>query len=118
MENKSVCYYISYLTSTTEGDRGPVVSKVALKPLVLFKSEVTTCLLRGSVGGTVTSESVLKSEGTILSWVRTLPPSLHPAGGPDSLGSPYCGLAIYEKQTKKQQQQQQQKSHACYEQNV
>ncbi|GFN80950.1 hypothetical protein PoB_000745600 [Plakobranchus ocellatus] len=47
------------------------------------------------VGGTVASESALRSAGTLLSRVRVLPPAPWPDGGPESLRSPWCGLAIY-----------------------
>ncbi|GFO29831.1 hypothetical protein PoB_005633600 [Plakobranchus ocellatus] len=49
----------------------------------------------GSVGGTVDSESALRSAGTPLSRVRAPSPAPWPDGGrPESLRSPYCGLAI------------------------
>ncbi|GFO49839.1 hypothetical protein PoB_007634400 [Plakobranchus ocellatus] len=51
----------------------------------------------GGVGGTVASESALRSAGTILSRVRAPPPAPWPDGGPESLRSPCCGLAIYKK---------------------
>ncbi|GFN85795.1 hypothetical protein PoB_001230100 [Plakobranchus ocellatus] len=49
--------------------------------------------LRG-VGGTVANESTLRSAGTLLSRVRAPPPAPWPDGGPESLRSPCCGLAI------------------------
>ncbi|GFO42768.1 hypothetical protein PoB_006927300 [Plakobranchus ocellatus] len=49
----------------------------------------------GGVGGTVASESALKSAGAFLSRVRAPPPVPGPDGGPESLRSPCCGLAIY-----------------------
>ncbi|GFN77344.1 hypothetical protein PoB_000385000 [Plakobranchus ocellatus] len=49
----------------------------------------------GGVGGTVASESALRSAGTLLSRVRAPPPAPCPDGGPESLRSPCCGLAIY-----------------------
>ncbi|GFO06484.1 hypothetical protein PoB_003298900 [Plakobranchus ocellatus] len=52
------------------------------------------------VGGTVASESALRSAGTPLSRVRAPPPAPWPDGGPESLRSPGCGLAIYKNQTK------------------
>ncbi|GFO38112.1 hypothetical protein PoB_006461700 [Plakobranchus ocellatus] len=55
----------------------------------------TILLPNGGVGGTVASESALRSAGTILSRVRTPPPAPWPDGGPESLRSPCCGLAIY-----------------------
>ncbi|GFN78836.1 hypothetical protein PoB_000534200 [Plakobranchus ocellatus] len=45
------------------------------------------------VGGTVDSESALRSAGTLLSRVRAMPPAPWPDGGPESLRSPCCGLA-------------------------
>ncbi|GFO29575.1 hypothetical protein PoB_005608000 [Plakobranchus ocellatus] len=47
------------------------------------------------VGGTVVSESALRSAGTLLSRVQAPPPAPWPDGGPKSLRSPCCGLAIY-----------------------
>ncbi|GFO49796.1 hypothetical protein PoB_007630100 [Plakobranchus ocellatus] len=55
--------------------------------------------VRGGVGGTVASESALRSAGTLLSRVRAPPPAPWPDGGPESLRSPCCGLAIYKTQT-------------------
>ncbi|GFN80853.1 hypothetical protein PoB_000735900 [Plakobranchus ocellatus] len=52
----------------------------------------------GGVGDTVTSESALRSAGTLLSRVRAPPPAPWPDGGPESLRSPCCGLAIYKNQ--------------------
>ncbi|GFN88810.1 hypothetical protein PoB_001531600 [Plakobranchus ocellatus] len=49
--------------------------------------------------GTVDSKSALRSVGTILSRVRALPPAPWPGGGPESLKSPCCGLAIHKDQT-------------------
>ncbi|GFO12680.1 hypothetical protein PoB_003918500 [Plakobranchus ocellatus] len=46
------------------------------------------------IGGTVVSESALRSAGTLLSRVRAPPPAPWPDGGPKSLRSPCCGLAI------------------------
>ncbi|GFO18614.1 hypothetical protein PoB_004511900 [Plakobranchus ocellatus] len=50
------------------------------------------------VGGTVASESALRSTGTLLSRVRAQPPAPWPDGGPESLKSP-CGQAIYKNLT-------------------
>ncbi|GFO32452.1 hypothetical protein PoB_005895700 [Plakobranchus ocellatus] len=41
------------------------------------------------------SESTLRSAGTLLSQVRAPPPAPWPDGGPESLRSPCCGLAVY-----------------------
>ncbi|GFO07554.1 hypothetical protein PoB_003405900 [Plakobranchus ocellatus] len=49
----------------------------------------------GNVGGTVACESALRSAGTLLSRVRAPPSATRPDGGPKSLRSPCCGLAIY-----------------------
>ncbi|GFO48989.1 hypothetical protein PoB_007549400 [Plakobranchus ocellatus] len=51
------------------------------------------------VSGTVASESALRSAGTLLSRVRAQPPASWSDGGPESLRSPCCGLAIYKNQT-------------------
>ncbi|GFO46158.1 hypothetical protein PoB_007266300 [Plakobranchus ocellatus] len=51
------------------------------------------------VGGTVANDSALRCAGTLLSRVRAPPPMLWPDGGPESLRSPCCGLAIYKNQT-------------------
>ncbi|GFO37092.1 hypothetical protein PoB_006359700, partial [Plakobranchus ocellatus] len=56
------------------------------------------CLLTiGGVGSTVACESALRSAGTLLSRVRAPLPAPWPDGGPESLRSPCCGLAIYKK---------------------
>ncbi|GFO38818.1 hypothetical protein PoB_006532300 [Plakobranchus ocellatus] len=51
----------------------------------------------GGVGSTVACESALRSAGTLLSRVRAPLPAPWPDGGPESLRSPCCGLAIYKK---------------------
>ncbi|GFN98993.1 hypothetical protein PoB_002549900 [Plakobranchus ocellatus] len=51
-------------------------------------------IFRG-VDDTVASASALQSAGNLLSWARASPPALWPDGGPESLRSPCCGLAIY-----------------------
>ncbi|GFN90778.1 hypothetical protein PoB_001728400 [Plakobranchus ocellatus] len=51
------------------------------------------------VGGTVASESALRSAGILLSRVRAPPTAPWPVGGPESLRSPCCGLAIYKNPT-------------------
>ncbi|GFN80013.1 tonsoku-like protein [Plakobranchus ocellatus] len=55
-------------------------------------------LARG-VGGTVACESALRSAGTLLLRVRALPSVPGPEGGPKSLKSSCCGLAIYKNPT-------------------
>ncbi|GFO17225.1 hypothetical protein PoB_004373000 [Plakobranchus ocellatus] len=52
----------------------------------------------GGVGGTVASESALRSAGTFLPRIRAPPPAPWPDGGSESLRSPCCGLAIYKNQ--------------------
>ncbi|GFN74586.1 hypothetical protein PoB_000109200 [Plakobranchus ocellatus] len=54
-------------------------------------------IIRG-VGGSVVSESALRSAGTLLSRVRAPPRAPWPDGGPESLRSPCYGLAIYKNQ--------------------
>ncbi|GFO49690.1 hypothetical protein PoB_007619500 [Plakobranchus ocellatus] len=49
----------------------------------------------GRVGSTVASKSALRSAGTLMSGVRAPPPAPWLGGGPESLGSPCCGLASY-----------------------
>ncbi|GFN80485.1 hypothetical protein PoB_000699100 [Plakobranchus ocellatus] len=56
--------------------------------------ELTSGMIRG-FGSTVACESALRSAGTLLSRVRAPLPAAWPDGGPESLRSPYCGLAIY-----------------------
>ncbi|GFO45001.1 hypothetical protein PoB_007150600 [Plakobranchus ocellatus] len=51
----------------------------------------------GGVGGSVVTESALRSAGTLMSRVRAPPPAPWPDGGPKSLSSPCCKLAIYQK---------------------
>ncbi|GFN91259.1 hypothetical protein PoB_001776500 [Plakobranchus ocellatus] len=46
---------------------------------------------------TMACESALRSAGTLLSRVRAPLPAPWPDGGPESLRSPCCGLAIYKK---------------------
>ncbi|GFO28447.1 hypothetical protein PoB_005495200 [Plakobranchus ocellatus] len=50
---------------------------------------------QGGVGSTVACESALRSAGTLLSRVRAPLPAPWPDGGPESLRSPCCGLAVY-----------------------
>ncbi|GFO15901.1 hypothetical protein PoB_004240600 [Plakobranchus ocellatus] len=50
------------------------------------------------VGGTVVGESALRSAATLLSGFRAPPLVPGPDGGPKSLISPCCGLAIYKNQ--------------------
>ncbi|GFN78919.1 hypothetical protein PoB_000542500 [Plakobranchus ocellatus] len=50
------------------------------------------------VGGTVDSESAFDSCRNLSN--RTPSPAPRPDGGPKSLRSPYCGLAIHKNQTK------------------
>ncbi|GFN92950.1 hypothetical protein PoB_001945600 [Plakobranchus ocellatus] len=52
------------------------------------------------VGSTVACESALRSAGTLLSRVRAPLLAPWPDGGPESLRSPCCGLAIYTKTQK------------------
>ncbi|GFN79341.1 hypothetical protein PoB_000584700 [Plakobranchus ocellatus] len=47
------------------------------------------------VGSTVACESALRSAGTLLSRVRAPLPAPWPDGGPESLRSRCCGLAMY-----------------------
>ncbi|GFO10986.1 hypothetical protein PoB_003749100 [Plakobranchus ocellatus] len=49
------------------------------------------------VGSTVASESALRSARILLSRVRAPPLAPWPDGGPESLRSRCCGLAIYKK---------------------
>ncbi|GFO32478.1 transglutaminase [Plakobranchus ocellatus] len=51
----------------------------------------------GGVGGTVASESALRSAGTVQSRVRAPTPAPRPDGGPQSLRSPFCGVAVHKK---------------------
>ncbi|GFO08932.1 hypothetical protein PoB_003543700 [Plakobranchus ocellatus] len=48
------------------------------------------------VSGTVGSESALRSPENLLSRVRAPPPAPWPDGGPESLKTSCCGLALYE----------------------
>ncbi|GFO32426.1 hypothetical protein PoB_005893100 [Plakobranchus ocellatus] len=50
---------------------------------------------KGGVGGTVASESVLRSAGTLMSRVRAPPLAPWPDRGPESPRSRRCGLAVY-----------------------
>ncbi|GFO03677.1 frizzled-9-like [Plakobranchus ocellatus] len=61
------------------------------------RCEFCNCPKSRGVGGTVASESALRSAGTLLSRVRAPPTASWPDGGPESLRSPCCGLAIYKK---------------------
>ncbi|GFO13092.1 hypothetical protein PoB_003959700 [Plakobranchus ocellatus] len=49
----------------------------------------------GGVDGTVARESALRSAGNLLWWARAPLPVPWPEGGSESLRSPCCGLAIY-----------------------
>ncbi|GFN80115.1 hypothetical protein PoB_000662100 [Plakobranchus ocellatus] len=64
-----------------------------------FSKAVSIYCRIGAVGGTVDSESSLRSAGTLLSRVRVLPPAPWPDRGRESLRSPCCRLAICKKIT-------------------
>ncbi|GFO01436.1 hypothetical protein PoB_002794100 [Plakobranchus ocellatus] len=64
------------------------VSWNALAPASLFESTTN-----GGVGGTVVSESALRSAGTLLSRIRAPLAAPWPDEGPKSLRSSCCGLA-------------------------
>ncbi|GFO40311.1 hypothetical protein PoB_006681600 [Plakobranchus ocellatus] len=69
-----------------------VVIDVAILVVVVMIVVLTTRF--GGVGGTVNSESALRSAGTLLLQVRAPLPAPRPDEGPESLRPP-CGLAIY-----------------------
>ncbi|GFO30386.1 hypothetical protein PoB_005689100 [Plakobranchus ocellatus] len=89
----------------------PVDAIVARKRMVKIsiRKPLTSCireadnkdgrssLARRGVGSTVACESALRYAGTLLSWVRAPLPVPWPGGGPESLRSPCCGLAINKK---------------------
>ncbi|GFO38939.1 hypothetical protein PoB_006544400 [Plakobranchus ocellatus] len=55
------------------------------------------CRSQGRFAIHLACESALRSAGTLLSRVRAPLPAPWPDGGPESLRSPCCGLAIYKK---------------------
>ncbi|GFO08015.1 hypothetical protein PoB_003452000 [Plakobranchus ocellatus] len=61
------------------------------------------CLLASlvlwGIGGSVDSESALRSAGTLQSRVQAPPPVPWPDGGPESLRSPCCEQAMCKNQT-------------------
>ncbi|GFO39728.1 hypothetical protein PoB_006623300 [Plakobranchus ocellatus] len=62
----------------------------------MFRGESEEGYLTGwSVGGTVDSESALRSAGTLLLRVRAPPLAPWPDGRPETLRSAYCGQAMY-----------------------
>ncbi|GFO26301.1 hypothetical protein PoB_005280600 [Plakobranchus ocellatus] len=63
----------------------------------LCKPGSCSLLHLGGFCGTVDSKSALRSAGALLSRVRAPPPVSWPDGGPESLRSPRCGLAIHKK---------------------
>ncbi|GFN99367.1 hypothetical protein PoB_002587300 [Plakobranchus ocellatus] len=72
--------------------RAPVTGvSTIVRPGVRRRFEHVT---KRGVGGSVAIESALRSAGTHLSWVRAPPPAPWPDGGPESLRSPCCELAI------------------------
>ncbi|GFO00441.1 hypothetical protein PoB_002694600 [Plakobranchus ocellatus] len=75
---------------------GALSGEVALKDAGAIFSYTTDTYpsTAWDVSGTVAGEFALRSEGTLLSWVRASPPTPWPDGGPESLRSPCCGLAI------------------------
>ncbi|GFO50573.1 hypothetical protein PoB_007707800 [Plakobranchus ocellatus] len=77
-----------------QGEGDTVANESALRSALILLSWV------GDVGGTVTSESALRSAGTLLSWFRAPTPTPRSEGGPESLRSPCCGLAIHKNQIK------------------
>ncbi|GFO43154.1 hypothetical protein PoB_006965900 [Plakobranchus ocellatus] len=72
-------------------------------PFRHIAQDISICPPQSSrgVGSTVACESALRSAGTLLSRVRAPLPAPWPDGGPKSLRSPCCGLAIYKKLKKK-----------------
>ncbi|GFO19095.1 hypothetical protein PoB_004560000 [Plakobranchus ocellatus] len=80
------------ILSWTEKESNVLVMKVANLERSLIKT-----IRQGGVGSTVACESALRSAGTLLSRVRAPLPAPWPDGGPESLRSPCCGLAIYKK---------------------
>ncbi|GFN91694.1 hypothetical protein PoB_001820000 [Plakobranchus ocellatus] len=54
----------------------------------------------GGIGGSVASESALRSAGIFLSRVRAPTTAPWPEGWPENLRSPCCGLALYKNQTR------------------
>ncbi|GFO25924.1 hypothetical protein PoB_005242900 [Plakobranchus ocellatus] len=62
---------------------------------IRFKNTASHPDIYGGVGSTVACESALRSAGILLSRVRAPLPAPWPDGGPESLRSPCCGLAIY-----------------------
>ncbi|GFN91732.1 hypothetical protein PoB_001823800 [Plakobranchus ocellatus] len=92
---------IVYGTSATFHVFGPASHR---NHVGIFSSSIS---LRWGVGGTVVSKFALRSALTLLSRVRTPPPAPWPDGGPESLRSPCCGLAIRQstlRMTKKKKQ--------------
>ncbi|GFO39692.1 hypothetical protein PoB_006619700 [Plakobranchus ocellatus] len=92
-------------TSGADGNSRPssgLAGKTLIFPSVPCHSRCPSVFPKHSlaywgIGGTVASESALRSAGTFLSRVRAQPPAPWPDGGPESLRSPCCGLAIYKK---------------------
>ncbi|GFO39474.1 hypothetical protein PoB_006597900 [Plakobranchus ocellatus] len=69
-----------------------VVMVVVIVMLIVLAMVVVVVM---DVRRTVASESALRSAGTLLSQVPASPQAPWPDGGPESLRSPCCGLAIY-----------------------
>ncbi|GFN91701.1 eukaryotic translation initiation factor 3 subunit f [Plakobranchus ocellatus] len=62
---------------------------------VMRRGKLEHLVTTGNVGGTVASESALRSAENLLLRVRAPPPAPWPDGRPESLRSRCCGLAIY-----------------------
>ncbi|GFO29075.1 hypothetical protein PoB_005558000 [Plakobranchus ocellatus] len=75
----------------------PSVFAYSVKDTFYQEPSFTVLDLLGGVGSTVACESALRIAGTLLSRVRAPLPAPWPDGGPESLRSPCCGLAIYKK---------------------
>ncbi|GFO12104.1 hypothetical protein PoB_003860900 [Plakobranchus ocellatus] len=73
---------------------GKTVDMVTLSKQNLDIPCERTSSIRG-VSGIVDIESALRSAKTLLSRIRALPPVPWPDGGPESLRSPCCELAIF-----------------------
>ncbi|GFN99861.1 hypothetical protein PoB_002636700 [Plakobranchus ocellatus] len=93
-----VVIVVVMVTVAAVAEAAEAEAEVAAIVIVVTVVVVVKSANRG-VSSSVASESVLRSAETLLSRVRAPPPTPWPDGGPESLISPCCRLAICKNQS-------------------